>query len=770
MKRRLRHVWILSFFCALILSGCAAHKPGLEGLYSGLKEQPAAMDARVLTGKVIVIDPGHGGALHGALGADSLREEDVNLGIALYLWGLCKDAGADAHLTRTADRDYLPSGSNEPADDLNARMEKANGLSPDVFISIHHNSSLPVRRDVNKIELYYRASDPGASLELAQDLQLHLARNLGIETSEVKPGNYYVLRSSTARAAVLGEASYLSSPAVEERLKLSEKQRLEAEAYFLGLVEYFSRGVPSIARISPARDTIDSPTEICFSVRTDGGIPIDPASARIAIGPRELPVPFDPVTSTMRIAPDPALPNGTYVVWGSARSTSGATARSRPFTILLARPPRFILPLAPDEKPGGIVSLSAIVLDALGMPAADGTPAAARSIKDGTTRSGICMNGMFTVEVPRELAVEPFVLTASNVVDTLRFAALVEIPRIAVIAQDALTEEGIDGATVLVGSKESFATDEQGRLLIPSSGGAETLLVTAAGYRPFLIDAEMTRGESIIVRVPLDPLFGGVFNGKRIALDPAGGGTDSGGRGSGGLRGASVNLAVARELRDLLERAGASVTLTRQGDEPISAQERVYIVNRSNADLAIGIRHGAPNEPADSPRIALYYPGSKRGLAIAERFASSLDSLPPQETFATGECAGVFLQQTACAACEIYCGPVEDETREILMMKPQWLRFEAERMLGATAAYFGFEAAQRGICTVRVVSRGEPAADASVDIDRLFTRTTDASGVVSFDLIDSGSHLVTVRASDGRSALVMIRVASDAHEFVIELQ
>jgi N-acetylmuramoyl-L-alanine amidase len=768
MNRRLRQILFIPP-CVLILAGCAAHKPEFEGLYAGLKEEPAESDARVLAGKVIVIDPGHGGSLHGALGADSLREADVNLGIALYLWGLCKDVGADAHLTRTADRDYLPPGSNEPADDLKARVEMANTLKPDVFISIHHNASFPVRRDVNKIEAYYRASDPGASLELAQDIQLHLARNLGTPTSEVKPGNYYVLRLSTARAAVLVEASYLSLPAVEERLKLSAKQKLEAEAYFLGLVEYFSRGIPGLARISPARDTIESPAEISFAVRTDGGIPIDPASAKIAIGPRERAALFDPITATMRLAPDPSLPNGTYVVRGSARSMKGATAGSEPFTMLLARPPRFILPLAPREKPGEIVSLSAVVLDALAMHVADGTPVEVRSLKDGTTRAGVCINGAFTIEVPNELAREAFVFAVSNMADTLHFAGLEETSRIAVIAYDSHTGEGIDGAIVLRGSKESFAADTEGRLLIPSSGKAETLLVYADGYRPLIIDTASARSSSTIVRAPLDPLFNGVFHGRRIALDPAGGGTDAGGRGSGGLRGSSVNLTVARELRDLLERVGADVTLTRQGDEPISMQERVYVVNRSNAELAIGIGHGAPPEPIDSPRIALHYPGSRSGLSIAERLASFLESLPPQGMFATGEWAGVFLQQTACAACEIYCGPIEDDAREALMMRSHWLHFEAERIMAAAAVYFGFEAARAVGCMVRIVSRGEPAAGAYVDIDRLFVGTTDADGSVSFALVDPGEHLITVRASDGRSVLVMKQVAQDARELVIEL-
>ncbi|HVO76958.1 MAG TPA: N-acetylmuramoyl-L-alanine amidase, partial [Candidatus Bathyarchaeia archaeon] len=627
MSRALRVACIVSFG-AIVLSGCAARKPSPAGLYAGLKERPETVEAHALAGKVIVIDPGHGGSLNGALGADSLREADANLGVALYLWGLCKNAGADAYMTRTTDRDLLPAGSKDASDDLRSRAAMANALTPDVFLSIHHNSNLPRSRDVNNTEVYYRASDPGASLELAQAIQVHLARNLGIETSDVKPGSYMVLRLSTAQAAVLGEASYLSSPAVEERLKLSEKQKLEAEAYFLGLLEYFSRGVPGLARLSPPRDTLASPAEISFSVRTDAGIPIDPASARIAVGAQETPALFDPVTSTMRLAADPWLQNGTHTVQGTVRSIRGATVRSAPFTFLLARPPRFILPLPPREKPGSIATLSATVLDALGMRVADGTPAMARSIKDQTTLSGVCRNGVFSVDVPIEHARETFVLTVSGATDTVRFAALDGSPRIVVVARDARTGAAVAKAVISRG-RESFAGDGEGFVIVPSTAPRETLVVSADGYRPLAIDTAGVRGEAAVVHAALEPLFAGVFHGKRIALDPGGGGTEAGGRGSAGLRGASVNLAVARITRELLERAGSAVTLTHEGDESISGQERVYVVNRSEADLAIGIRHGAPPESAGGPRVVLRYAGSERGRLLAEKLAAALGALPP---------------------------------------------------------------------------------------------------------------------------------------------
>jgi N-acetylmuramoyl-L-alanine amidase len=768
MNRSLRLVIAISL-CALFLAGCAARRTGLENLYARLKEKPGSLDASALAGRSIVIDPGHGGAFEGALGVDSLREADANLGVALYLWGLCDDAGARAYLTRTTDRDRLPPGSGELADDLAARVAKANELEPDVFISIHHNSSFPVKREANKIEVYYRAGDPGSSLELAGDVQVHLARNLGIEISEVKPGTYFVLRNSTARAAILGEASYLSHPAVEERLKLSEKQKLEAEAYFLGLVAYFSRGVPSVARISPARDTIDAPEELSFSLREGAGVPIDPASARIRIDDREVVPTYEAARSIIRYPMPPDLPNGTHRIEAIVRSMGSATAWSPAAAILLRRPPRHIIPLPPEEKPGGVVSIAVKLLDGLGRPVADGTPVTARFMRGGEAFGGTTRNGTLSFETPLALAGEPFTISADGLTGEVRLPAIETSASIAVLAIDALTGAAVP-RPIAGGSPASIVLgDDEGRLLVPASSSPETLLVTAAGYAPFLLDNLPAGPSPDVTTVRLVPLFGGVLAGKRIAIDPGGGGADPGGRSEDATRGASVNLEVARLLRNLLERAGASVTFTRNGDETMSAQERVSAVNRAAAELAVGIRHEASPGPADGARSVLYFPGSARGRAIAERLASALGAAGTGGACAAEEWVDVFLQQTACPACEIYCGPIDEAAREAAAAGEPLLRLEAERVFAAIAGSFGYGGLVVGDFAVKVLSRGAPAAGAIVDIDRLAARATDETGSASFGFVDPGTHLITVRTADGRTSLFAKTIPANESSLVIEM-
>src|SRR5438445_309926 len=91
--------------------------------------------------------------------------------------------------------------------------------------------------------------------------------------------------------------------------------------------------------------------------------------------------------------------------------------------------------------------------------------------------------------------------------------------------------------------------------------------------------------------------------GRRIALDPGHGGFFRGSLGVHGLAEAEVNLGVGLKLRDLLERAGATVLLTRATDRDFltpadsslrsDLTERMRLANAFGPDLFVSIHHNA---------------------------------------------------------------------------------------------------------------------------------------------------------------------------------
>jgi N-acetylmuramoyl-L-alanine amidase len=107
----------------------------VESQETGLRiqeERRAVQREKGGKGRVVVIDPGHGGEDPGALGVRGSMEKDVVLSIAKVLQArLNQTAGTRAFLTRNGDY-FLP---------LRQRVEIAKDYGADLFLSIHADAS-----------------------------------------------------------------------------------------------------------------------------------------------------------------------------------------------------------------------------------------------------------------------------------------------------------------------------------------------------------------------------------------------------------------------------------------------------------------------------------------------------------------------------------------------------------------------------------------------------------------------------------------------------
>src|SRR6185503_455479 len=126
-------------------------------------------------------------------------------------------------------------------------------------------------------------------------------------------------------------------------------------------------------------------------------------------------------------------------------------------------------------------------------------------------------------------------------------------------------------------------------------------------------------------------LAGSALHGRRIALDPEGGGDDAAGSAPGGTRASALNLEVARALAAMLEASGAQVALTREGDHAVSELGRVQAAEAFHAERYLRIGH------ASAAPIAGHYFNSGGGRRWAQRTARTfaalgLPSPPPGES------------------------------------------------------------------------------------------------------------------------------------------
>lgn len=118
--------------------------------------------------------------------------------------------------------------------------------------------------------------------------------------------------------------------------------------------------------------------------------------------------------------------------------------------------------------------------------------------------------------------------------------------------------------------------------------------------------------------------------GKVICVDAGHGGTsetDSYRVGPSGEREEWINLRVAFLLRDMLEKRGAEVIMTRTEDVNISLDKRARLANEQQADVFISIHHNATADPTVNFPI-IYFHGNasenKAGVALGKYLAEKL--------------------------------------------------------------------------------------------------------------------------------------------------
>ncbi len=229
---------------------------------------------------VIALDPGHGGEDPGATGPQGTREKDIVLSVALKLRERINATTINgnpmrAFLTRDADF-FVP---------LNVRVQKAQKVQADLFISIHADAfSEPTARGASVFAL----SDKGASsaaarymaekenkadlvggvnvkvkdrsvqralLDMSTTAQINDSLKLGghflgeiggfakLHKPRVEQAGFAVLKAPDI-PSILIETAFISNPEEEKRLRDEDYQDRLADAMLRGLQRYFAKNPP----------------------------------------------------------------------------------------------------------------------------------------------------------------------------------------------------------------------------------------------------------------------------------------------------------------------------------------------------------------------------------------------------------------------------------------------------------------------------------------------------------------------------------------------
>jgi N-acetylmuramoyl-L-alanine amidase len=210
------------------------------------QEKPQAGDP--LEGRVIVVDPGHGGTAgvdDYRVGPDGEREEWINLRVALLLQEMLEERGAKVIMTRTED----------VAVELAERARLVVENEADAFVSVHHNATADPGVNFPIVYFHGNASENRASVLLARAMADRMNQYLFDGKAPVSVVSDHaifptagtsVLRHSYGIPGVIVEASFFTNPEEEQRLRDPEYNRLEAEAHVMALEDFFYQRRPEI--------------------------------------------------------------------------------------------------------------------------------------------------------------------------------------------------------------------------------------------------------------------------------------------------------------------------------------------------------------------------------------------------------------------------------------------------------------------------------------------------------------------------------------------
>ncbi len=189
----------------------------------------------------------------------------------------------------------------------------------------------------------------------------------------------------------------------------------------------------------------------------------------------------------------------------------------------------------------------------------------------------------------------------------------------------------------------------------------------------------------------------------RVVVDAGHGGIDGGVIGKGtGVKESELNLAIAMELKGVLEDMGFAVTLTRKtagglygttakGFKKRDMQRRKEIIERASPALVISVHQNFYPSKATRGGQVFYSKKNEGSKKLAVSVQAKLNELYAKEKVKERKASAGEYFMLECAPCPsiiVECGFLSNEKDERLLQKAAWQRRLAESVVGGVLEYF----------------------------------------------------------------------------------
>ena len=209
---------------------------------------------------------------------------------------------------------------------------------------------------------------------------------------------------------------------------------------------------------------------------------------------------------------------------------------------------------------------------------------------------------------------------------------------------------------------------------------------------------QVTPAPSEALRTP-EPLS---LTGWVILVDPGHGGYDGGARARvSGTWEKHINLAVALEVEKSLAARGASVVMTRRGDEDLCEEDRpasqtkkrqdmenrVAIAVENHADMVLSIHMNEYRDSRESGPQVFYRQGADAGRLLAGCLQEALiENLQPARK-RQAMAGDYFILQLDAPSALVECGFISNAAEEKLLLTPAYQAKLGEAIAEGAAAY-----------------------------------------------------------------------------------
>ncbi len=204
-------------------------------------EKSLVVTATPVSGKVVILDAGHGTPDEGAQSKNGTTEAETNLKITLKVQNLLEQSGCTVILTRSNENGIYDLDSKtlkqKKISDIKNRVKIGNESSADIFVSIH----------LNKIEqsqyygwqCFFQKSNE-QSQQLAKSIQKNLNQSIQKENKReaMKIDKIYIADHVEIPLSIV-ECGFLSNPEEEKLLQENEYQNKLAWGIYSGIIDYF---------------------------------------------------------------------------------------------------------------------------------------------------------------------------------------------------------------------------------------------------------------------------------------------------------------------------------------------------------------------------------------------------------------------------------------------------------------------------------------------------------------------------------------------------